>query len=117
MSKEERAKLALKRRQEEVDAQKKVLEETKASQQKYQEEANFGQSDRKRWEGREEEREKQREVTLLVKDKEKEVEAIKVTHCSTPDYKDFCFSRLVTIFRSRQETKKDAPVSRQEVCI
>lgn len=78
MSKEERAKMALKRRQEEVAIQKKMLEETKVSQQKYQEEAS-GQLDRKRWDGREEEREKQREVTLLMKDKEKEVEAIKVT--------------------------------------
>lgn len=69
--------MALQRRQEQVATQKKILEETKASQQKYQEEPS-GHSGRKRWDGREEEREKQREVTLVLKDKEKEVEAIKV---------------------------------------
>lgn len=85
LSKEERAKMALNRRQQQVDAQKQMLQEAKVSQQKYQEEGSFGHSDRKRWDSREEVREKQREVTLLVKDKEKEVEAIKVTHSYTID--------------------------------
>ena len=53
-----------------------MLEETKASQQKYQEESY---PKRKHWEDREEGKEKQREITLTLKDKEKEVEAIKVT--------------------------------------
>lgn len=79
MSKEERSKVALKRRQEEVAARKKVLDEAKASQLKYQDVGfSSGHVDRKRWEDREGEREKQREETLHVKDKEREIEAIKV---------------------------------------
>lgn len=78
MSKEERSKVALKRRQEEVAARKKVLDEAKASQLKYQDVGfSSGHVDRKRWEDREGEREKQREETLHVKDKEREIEAIK----------------------------------------
>lgn len=67
----------MKRREAEVAARREMLEKEKISQQKYQEEAS-GYLDRKRWDGREEEREKQREETLLLKDKEKEIYAIKV---------------------------------------
>ena len=77
LSKEERAKLALKRREAEVAARREILEKEKVSQQRYQEEAS-GYLDRKHWDGREEEREKQREETLLLKDKEREIYAIKV---------------------------------------
>lgn len=73
--------MALKRRQEEVAARKKMIEEKNSLQQKYLDEASMssGRYDtRRQWEGREEEREKQREESLLLKDREKEVEAIKV---------------------------------------
>lgn len=68
--------MALERRQEQVAAQRKVLGGTFVSLQKHQEET----SNRKHWEDREEGKEKQREPTLTQKDKEKEVEAIKVPH-------------------------------------
>lgn len=73
LSKAERAKLALKKRQEEVAAQKRGLEEAKASHQKYSDEAS-GHPGRR---GLDEEREKHREGTLHQKDKEKEIDAIK----------------------------------------
>lgn len=81
MSKEERAKLALKRRQEEVAALKKITEEKRTVQKKYLEQASLSsghQDNRRHWDGRDGDREKQREETLLIKDREKEIEAIKV---------------------------------------
>lgn len=81
LSKQERAELALKKRQEEVAARKRQMDQEREARQKYFEEASFSsghQDSRRRWDGREEEREKQREETLLLKDKEKEMEAIKV---------------------------------------
>jgi hypothetical protein len=80
LSKEERAKLALQRRQEQVAAQKSLLQERRVSQHQHQEELS-GHSDRRRRDGGGEGREKQREATLLQKDREKEVEAIKVGGC------------------------------------
>ena len=76
MSKEERAEIALKKRQEEVAAKKKSLE---ASQSKYLDTGSSGNSNRKR-DGRDEEKEKRRDGTFLQKDKEREIEAIKVTN-------------------------------------
>ena len=55
-------------------AQKRGLEEARASHQRYSDGAS-GHPGRR---GFDEEREKHREVTLLQKDKEKEIEAIKV---------------------------------------
>ena len=87
LTKEERAALALKRRKEEVAALKKVEEEERAARQKYLEDAS-GQNtnSRRRWEGRDEEREKLREENLLLKDKEKEMDAIKVCICKNDDF-------------------------------
>ena len=80
ISKEERAKLALKKRQDEVAARKKLIEEKNALQRKYLDEGtSSGRHDnRRQWENRDEDRGKQREESLLLKDREKEVEAIKV---------------------------------------
>ena len=78
LSKEERAKLALQRRHEAVAAQKKLLAGKVFSQLKSLEEGNAssGRHDNRRQ--REEERERQRGESLLLKDREREVEAIKV---------------------------------------
>ena len=58
-----------------------MIEEKNAIQLKYLEEANIssGRHDKRRqWDGRGEERERQREESLSQKDREKEIEAIKV---------------------------------------
>lgn len=63
-----------------MDAQKKDIEAKRISQSKYLEMADLssGRRDRKQWESREDERDKQREESMLLKDREKEIDAIKV---------------------------------------
>ena len=82
LSKSERAALALKKRQEEVTAQRKATDEERGQRQKYLEEASMsagGQLEgRRRWDERDEEKERLREEGITLKDKEKEMEAIKV---------------------------------------
>lgn len=59
-----------------------MLEDRKASQKKYIEQASVLSGhfeSRRHWEDRDDEREKQREESLSVKDKEREIEAIKVS--------------------------------------
>lgn len=70
----------MQRRQEEVAAQKKLQAGKVFSQLKHLEgNVSSGRHDsRRQWDSREEERERQREESLLLKDREREVEAIKV---------------------------------------
>lgn len=86
LSKEERAAQALKKREEEVAAKRKAMEEERSLRQKYLEEASLTssgrQDSRRRWEEREGERDKLREEGVTLKDKEKEMEAIKVSACT-----------------------------------
>jgi len=83
LSKAERAALALKKRQEAVEAQRKALDEERTQRDKYLEEAGLSGGGargegRRRWEERGEEKERLREEGVTLKDKEKEMEAIKV---------------------------------------
>ena len=82
LSKEERAAIALQKREDEVASRKKLVEEEREARHKYLEKASLSsshQEGRRYWAGRDGEREKHREETLQVKDKEKEMDAIKVS--------------------------------------
>lgn len=76
LSKEERAALAIQRRQEAIQAQRKLASEELRAHQKFLEGATSTRRSG-RWE-EESDRNRQREETLTEKDKQKEMEAIKV---------------------------------------
>ena len=82
MSKEERAAIAVQKREEEVAARKKMMEGEREARHLYLEKANLSsshhQDGRRYWAGRDGEREKVREETLQIKDRGKEMDAIKV---------------------------------------
>ena len=75
LSKEERAALAIQRRQEAIVEQRKLATEERKAHQKFVEGASSSRRSG-RWE---EDRSRQREDTLTEKDKQKEMDAIKVT--------------------------------------
>jgi len=84
MTKEERAVAALKKRQEEVDAKRKVQDEERKTQQEFMKQARYGQEDpyererRERRERREkEERERGKDAAVHDKDRSREQDAIK----------------------------------------
>ena len=77
LSKEERAAQAIQRRQEAIEEQRKLASEERKAHQKFVNVATGGRRTG-RWE---EDRSRQREDTLTEKDKQKEMDAIKVCAC------------------------------------